>query len=82
MSSTHLERPYHCWDDCQMSGCPGHVATLEFQSVSDYFMFKDGKGGEIGMHPVELEALLSMVKELAGWRVEAKAAIDKLMEDK
>ena len=58
------ERHYHCWNDCQQSGCPGHTATLDYQSVSSSLHFSDGKGQEIYMQTSELEALLSMVREL------------------
>ncbi len=77
MSSSHLERKYNCWNDCQMGGCPGHTATLDFQSVSDHLWFKDGKGGEYGGNPVEFEILLSMIVELSGWRVEAQSLIKR-----
>lgn len=78
MSFRKLERQYHCWDDCQMSGCPGHTAVLEFQSVTDWFGFKDGKGGELSFHPVEMEVLLDMLKELAEYRVEAQRIFERI----
>lgn len=64
MSSTHLERAYKCWNDCQMAGCPGHTATLDMQSVSESFVFEDGRGQMICIQQPEMQTLLSMVFEL------------------
>lgn len=75
MSRSKLERKYHCWNDCLMSGCPGHTATLEFQSVSDAFHFNDGKGNDFYGQTPEYGTLLSMIAELAGWRIEAESMI-------
>lgn len=75
MSTSKLERDYHCWNDCDMGGCPGHTATLEFQSTSDWLGFDDGKGGKLSGNPVEFEMLLSMLKELSGWRVEISSLL-------
>lgn len=64
MSTTKLMQQYHCWNDCQQSGCPGHTATLEYQSVSESLHFQDGKGHEIYMQTPELEAFLAMLHKL------------------
>ncbi len=65
MSEIHLAHYYHCWNDCLQSGCPGHTATLDYQSVSSSLHFSDGKGHEIYMQPPELDALLVMLHKLA-----------------
>lgn len=75
MSTTRLERYYRCWNDCEMSGCPGHTATLQFQSVSNAFHFNDGKERDLYAQTPELEALLSMLAELANSRVEVEGII-------
>lgn len=59
-----------------MSGCPSHTATLDYQSVTDYLVFDDGKGNTLGGHIVEFEKLLSMLKELGGYRVEISSMLD------
>lgn len=58
-----------------MSGCPGHTATLEFQSASDAFHFNDGKGHDFYGQTPEYGALLSMIYELSGSRVEVESMI-------
>jgi hypothetical protein len=55
-----------------MSGCPGHTATLDFNSIAASFRFEDGKGHALNFHETEMIALLDMLRELAGWRVEAE----------
>lgn len=76
MSNIKLEHRYRCWNDCLMSGCPSHVATIEYQSVSDALHFKDGKGQEIYMQTPELGALLHMLRPLGEARVEVQREID------
>lgn len=75
MSKTKLEHRYRCWNDCKMEGCPSHVATLEFQSVTDALHFTDGKGAEIYMQTPELEALLLMLNTLSKNRVEIQSSL-------
>jgi hypothetical protein len=77
MSTTRLERHYHCWNDCVQSGCPGHTATLEYQSGSDSLHFQDGRGHEIYMQTPELEAFLLMLHELGTSRVEIGNLLSK-----
>ena len=78
MSTTILERQYHCWNDCSQSGCPGHIATLSFQSTSDSLYFSNGKGSDIYMQPPELEAFLAMLHELAETRMEISSVLDQV----
>lgn len=75
MSTTKQEFRYRCWNDCYMEGCPSHVATLDYQSVSDALHFDDGKGNEIFMQTPELGALLRMINELGKSRVEIDSEI-------
>lgn len=76
MSTSKLERQYHCWNDCLMGGCPGHTATLSYQSTSDAFHYNDGKGQDFHGQTPEYGALLSMLFELAPRRVEVDSMIN------
>lgn len=80
MGVTKLTRTYHCWNDCQMGGCPGHTATLEYQSSSDALTFSDGKNGNIHMQTPELEAFLSMLVDLATSRSEIEDVVRKSLK--
>jgi hypothetical protein len=77
MSRTHIERKYRCWNDCIMQGCPGHKATIDYQSVSNAISFNDGKGQELSIQTPELEAFISMINELAYSRVEIESAVSE-----
>ena len=55
-----------------MSGCPTHVATLEFQSTATMLTFDDGMGQRVTNYPDALQALVSMLVELAGSRGEVE----------
>lgn len=77
MSKTHYEQPYRCWNDCVMQGCPGHIATLDYQSVSDALALGDGKGQKFYIQTPELEAIAIMLDKLR-YRVEIKAALEAL----
>lgn len=77
MSTSRLERHYHCWNDCNPAGCPGHTATLTFQSSSDAFHFSDGKGHDFYGQTPEYGALLSMLHELSSQQVEVAHMIEE-----
>lgn len=89
MSTIRYERTYQCWDDCQMQGCPTHVASLEFQSTSTTLTFDNGRptpsapgacpNGFIGW-PTEFEALVAMLVECAGWRGEVEELLDTALK--
>lgn len=70
MSTSHLERRYTCWNDCVPQGCFGHVASVDFQSVSDALTFDDGRGQQFHIQTPELDQFIAMLKELAEYRVE------------
>lgn len=80
MSSFKLERTYNCWNDCLMSGCPGHTATLEVQSTSEAFTFKDGKGQTFHAQPPEMGALISMIFEASQAQVFIESMVDASKE--
>lgn len=64
MSKVHVESEYHCWNDCQMAGCPGHTAELDMQSTSESFVFHDGKGQKFYAQAPVMGTLLSMIFQL------------------
>jgi hypothetical protein len=35
MSEWTREITYNCFNDCQMSGCPGHTMRMAYQGASD-----------------------------------------------
>ena len=44
--STHYSKPvpYHCMNDCEQAGCPGHVLRFVFDGTSDTYSYEvDGK---------------------------------------
>lgn len=59
-----------------MSGCPGHTATLEYQSVSNSLCFTDGKGQEIYMQTPELETFLCMLRSLGKSNVDINLLLE------
>lgn len=81
MSNSKLERTYRCQNDCAISGCPSHVATLEYYSESDAFLFRNGKSKDFYGHTPEFGALLSMLNELAGQRDEVSSMIEEAQKD-
>lgn len=82
MSNTKLTHQYRCWNDCVMSGCPGHTATLEYQSVSDALHFEDGKGQHLHGQTPEFGALVSMLHRLSNARVEVESMLREAVEAK
>jgi hypothetical protein len=63
MANCKRELKYRCWNDCAISGCPGHEATLIFQSCSNSFYFNIG-GKEVYLDPNEFQAMIDLTKSL------------------
>jgi hypothetical protein len=88
MSTSRYQHVYKCWNDCQPSGCPSHVAYLTYQSVSNSLHFYTHDGQEVEMlymQTPELEAFLSMLYKIARSHVEIETCINnaqKQLEDK
>lgn len=63
MSGWTRTRSFRCNNDCQMSGCPGHVMELTWHGSSDTYHMKID--GESFMHfdEPQLVALTEMFKE-------------------
>ena len=60
---THAKK-YMCSDDCLLTGCPTHEAKLIYQSVSDAYIFDNGKGETKYFDRGELEAFIELLKGL------------------
>lgn len=63
MANIFLEGSYRCSDDCRQSGCPGHTATLKYQSCADAYTF-NLNGKEMFFERGELEAMVSLLRDL------------------
>lgn len=62
MGQLKIEKQYRCDDDCQQSGCPGHTAILEFNSVANVYHYNDGNGQEIWLDVTQAQILIEMFK--------------------
>lgn len=60
---THTKK-YRCSEDCTQNGCPTHKAELIYQSTSDAYTFKNGKGETKKFERGELEVLIVLLKSL------------------
>lgn len=49
-------------------GCPGHTATLTFQSSANTYHYKNGKGREMSFDVSEATAILKMFKSYSETR--------------
>ena len=64
MASIIHTMEYRCSDDCLQIGCPSHEAKLIYQSISDTYVFENGKGETKYFERGELEAFIELLKEL------------------
>lgn len=69
MANIIREISYRCSDDCVMSGCPGHLGILRWQSVSDAYSFSMN-GRILHFERGELEAMIALLRELNLSRVD------------
>lgn len=76
MSKTVIKKEYRCWNDCVPQGCPGHEASIEYQSVSNSLIIKNGRGQEFFMQTPELEAFQYILRELGKSRIEIERIVD------
>lgn len=63
MANCVREIEYKCSDDCEMAGCPGHKAVLNYQSVSDAYHFQN-RGKDYYFERKELETFIQLLKDL------------------
>lgn len=61
---------YRCDDDCVQSGCPGHIATLTFNSISNIYHFNNGKDIDIYLDKNQIEAFVKMLKMFSDTRAD------------
>lgn len=58
---------YHCDNDCTQGGCPGHVATLQLNSVSDTYSIDWGcSGAGLCLQNIDMVILVDFVERLTG----------------
>ena len=69
MATIKLNKKYRCSDDCVQSGCPSHIAELEFMSVSNGYKFTGRR--EHYFERGELEAFIGLLKELSELRADS-----------
>lgn len=75
MGTLKREIPYHCYNDCSPAGCPGHVATITYQSTSDTYMFDDGMGFQHSkkyFDPKTLQVFIDALKEMDTTMIDIK----------
>lgn len=70
MSTIELSIDYRCSNDCQWSGCPGHIGKLTYQTTADAYTF-DMAGCEMHFERGELEAFLTLAQRLHDCRSDA-----------
>ena len=57
-------KKYHCYNDCIMSGCPGHEMRVTIQTVTECLSLNvDGKF-LINFDPTEFETFLELIKSM------------------
>lgn len=57
------EENYNCYNDCSQAGCPGHLMTVEYHSVSDGISVKfDGR--DYYFDPTTLGLFLKLLKSM------------------
>lgn len=70
MGQLKTTRIYRCDNDCERAGCPGHIATLEFNSIANIYRFDNGQG-EVMWFDLELaKAMIDMFKEYSNTRAD------------
>lgn len=63
MANIYREITYYCRDDCEWSGCPGHVGVLHYQSTGDGYSFNLG-GQILQLNRGKMEAMISLLRSL------------------
>jgi len=62
---------YRCDNDCEISGCPEHEATLHFNSITNTYFFDDGNGRYIGLDISSANVLVQLIKSIGESRIDA-----------
>ena len=58
------KRDYQCYDDCKMSGCPGHKAEFTYHSVTGSFTLDFGDGVSITIDMTQMELIKDYIDDL------------------
>ncbi len=62
MATLESKTKYHCFNDCEMSGCPSHEMKISIQTTSDALtVYRDGKLW-FGADPSEWKKLKELLK--------------------
>jgi hypothetical protein len=62
MAQLKQKAEYRCDEDCERTGCPGHTAILEFNSVVNVYTYSDGQGQKCMFDNSSMEAFVKMLK--------------------
>lgn len=55
---------YHHSQDCQQSGCRGHIAKLQYYSASDMFHLDFGDGNTITLDKIQMNIVYDWIDRL------------------
>lgn len=55
---------YHHSEDCRQSGCRGHIAKLQYYSVSDMFHLDFGDGNTITLDATQMDIVYDWIDRL------------------
>lgn len=58
------KKDYRCYDDCKMSGCPGHKATFTYYSATGGFNLDFGDGVDITIDTTQMELIKEYIDAL------------------
>ena len=70
MGQLTATREYRCDNDCERSGCPGHTATLKFNSIANIYQFDDGNGQTLLLDLSLAEAMIDMFRHYSETRAD------------
>lgn len=67
MSIHKADYRIRCWNDCQMSGCPGHTIRIEANNTSNALAYYKDGAVKFGMDFDELAAFIKEVHNMRHW---------------
>jgi len=62
---------YSCYPPCLVQGCPGHIATLNYEGVKEPITFQNGRTTIVELSPADLKVLCRMLYRAEGLSFEA-----------
>lgn len=60
MGITKCVQEYHCDSGCEIDGCPGHTATLEFNSTANVYHLDMGDGKDLWLDNSSAQAIIDL----------------------